>query len=75
MAYNGSNTCRIRSKMLTDTQISHFYTHGFILMKNPFGEAYMQQIDQADSSNRKKTIGQMISTNSPASFSPLVSWF
>ena len=40
--------------MLTDTQVSHFHTHGFILIKNPFGEKCMQQIDQADNSNQEK---------------------
>ena len=40
--------------MLTDTQVSHFHTHGFILIKNPFGEKCMQQIDQANNSNQGK---------------------
>ena len=40
--------------MLTDTQVLHFHTHGFILIKNPFGEECMQQIHQADNSDQEK---------------------
>lgn len=37
--------------MLTDTQVVYFHTHGFTLIKNPFGEECMRQIHRADNNS------------------------